>query len=206
MSIATSNLINKQDVVDRFNTRVRDFVTTSTSWTASTAVFNTTVGNVVANSIAAGGTVNRVAQATAQPTGVATTDLGAMIGASSTSVGHVVNVLKTFLTLYANNHTVTLTNTGNLSPASYTGTVRLDGAPSTVTANIASDIAAAATARNITNAALITATNMNNFIEDCRTIWTNRAFTSSVEEFKYNYCHSNCHSNCHANHGSRGRR
>jgi 2-methylaconitate cis-trans-isomerase PrpF len=116
--------------------------------------------------------------------------------------------------LYANNHKMDLRNTGNLTVAgartsfglvTHTGVARLNGVLPTVSNNVTTDLLASANTRQIKTGSLITATNLNNFIEDCRTIWQNRCLSSAVEEFRYSYCHSSCHSN-HGSHGSRGRR
>lgn len=204
MSIILNDLVKKIDIVDRFNTRVRDYVSSLTDWVGGTGVWNTNVATVVANSTSYGGGYNRTALGTAQPTGVDQADLVPIIGAQTTVAGHVGKVLKDFLAVYANTHRITLNNTGNLAPASYNGVVRLDG--SFLAGDIGTDFNSAAAANNVTNGQIITATNLNALIEQCRTIWTNRAYNVTSENYYYSYCHSSCHSNCHANHGSRGRR
>jgi hypothetical protein len=228
MSIVLNDPIVKQDIIDRFNTRVRDWVTTNTNWISTTAVWNTTVGFVTANSATSGGHVvggnypgniangpyNRTAFSTAEPASIVQADLSAEIGAQPLTVGHVVKVLKDFMVLYANNHKIELMNSGNLTPAGartsfgsipYVGTVRLDNVVSTVKTDVENDINAAVNNRNVKNGELVQATNLINFIEDCRNIWTARCLTNPVEQFRYTYCHSSCHSN-HGSHGSRGRR
>jgi hypothetical protein len=206
MSIILNDLVKKQDIVDRFNTRVRDLVTASTDWVAGTGVWNTDVGTVIANSTAYGGGYNRGTYADAIAPAVSTADLVPIVGAQTSVVGHVTNVLKSFMSVYANTHRVVLNNTGNLAPASYNGTVRLDGAPGADVSAIQSDFDSSAASFNVLNGQLITATNLNNLIEACRTIWTNRAYNPVLENYYYSYCHSSCHSSAPPCHGSRGRR
>lgn len=198
MTITINDPIEKQDVIDRFNTRVRDWVTSNTNWVSSTSVWNTTVGVVSSNN-------GRTAFATAQPDSILPINLSADIGAQPLTIGHVVNVLRTFMVTCANSHKVFLQNTGNLAPASYTGTIRLNGSPAPTTTAVLSDMTNSAVNRDLESGDLITATNLINFIEDCRSIWTTRCLNSPVETFNYSYCHSSCHSN-HGSHGSRGRR
>lgn len=205
MAIIASDLITKTDLIARFNTRVRDWVTANTNWVSSTGVWNTNVGTVLGNSTAYGGGVNKVAQATAQPPEILPADINVLIGASSATSGYVVNILKGFMKEYSKNYKVNLLNTGNLAPGSYTGTVRVTNATNGLSLAVESDVEAAATANGIVPTALITATNLNNFIESCRNIWTNRCLNSVYENFYYSYCHSSCHTN-HTCYNSRGRR
>lgn len=229
MSIVLNNPIVKQDIIDRFNTRVRDWVTANTNWIASTPISNRTVGQITVSSTAggtsaggnypgtvAGGSYNRTTQTTTQPATITTSDLSADIGANQLTTGHVMKVLKDFMVLYANNHKIELMNTGNSiypNPASRTsfglithiGVARLDDVVPAVKSNIQNDINASQLARDVESGELITASKLLDFIEDCRTIWTNRCLTNVVEQFRYSYCHSSCHGN-HGSHGSRGRR
>lgn len=227
MSIVLNDIIVKQDIIDRFNTRVRDWVTANTNWVAATGVWNTNVGAVVANSTNAwtsvggnfpgtigGGAYNRTAFPTTEPASIVTADLSAAIGAQPLTIGHVVKVLKDFMVLYANNHRIELLNTGNLwvngartsfGTIPYNGVIRLSDVVSTVKTNVNDDVIAAAANRDVESGHLITATTLNTFIEDCRAIWTARCLDPVVEQFRYSYCHSSCHGN-HGSHGSRGRR
>jgi hypothetical protein len=214
MSIVLNDPIVKQDIIDRFNTRVRDWVTSNTNWVASTAVWNTTVGAVTAHSTGAGdgpggssgaGAYNRTTQTTTAPASPVEGDFSAAIGAQPLTVGHVVNVIRNFMTLYANNHRIQLVNNGNIGVASYTGVARLNDVISATKTAVQGDILNAAANRTVESGELVIASNLLNFIEDCRNIWTNRCNSAVVETFKYNYCHSSCHSN-HGSHGSRGRR
>lgn len=204
MAITTGSTITKTDIINQFNTRVRDWVTANTNWVSSTAVWNTTVGGVLANSIAYGGTVNRTAQTTAAPPAPTVSQLNALIKAN-TAADSIVQVLKSFMVEYAKSMKVTLTNTGNLAPASYTGTVRVTAANASASSLVSTDVDAAATSNQMTGTTLITATKVNGFIEACRTIWTNRMNTGAIENFRYSYCHSSCHTN-HTCYSSRGRR
>lgn len=230
MAIVLNDSINRQDIIDRFHLRVRDYITSQTDWISTTIMIasgSRTLNTIVSNSTTGGtsvgggspgtypgGTVNRTAYSTKTPASVTLAEFSAEIGAKQTTVGHVMEVLKSFMNVYANNHMISLRNTGNLTIAgaktsfnliTHTGVARLDGVPSTVITNINTDITNSATTRNIATGSLITATNLYNLIEDCRTIWQNRCNTSAVEEFRYSYCHSSCHSS-HGSHGSRGRR
>ncbi len=230
MAIALNDSIVQQDIIDRFHLRVRDYVTSQTDWISTTVMIaagSRTLNTIVSNSTTGGtsvggnypgsfpaGTYNRTAYSTKTPASVTTADFSAQIGASQATVGHVMQILKEFMNVYANNHIINLRNTGNLTTAgartsfnliTHTGSARLNGVPSSVITSINTDLTNSAVTRNIAPGSLITATNLNNLIEDCKTIWQNRCNTSAVEEFRYSYCHSSCHSN-HGSHGSRGRR
>lgn len=206
MSIILNDLVKKQDIVDRFNTRVRNLVTANTNWGYGTGVWNTNVGTVIANSTAYGGGLNRGTYSDPTAPALSATHLVPIVGAQTSVVGHVTNVLRSFMSVYANSHRVALNNTGNLAPASYNGTVRLDGAPGADVSAIQSDFNASAASFNVLNGKVITATNLNNLIEACRTIWINRAYNPVLENYYYSYCHSSCHSSAPPCHGSRGRR
>lgn len=234
MTIVLNDQVIQQDIIDRFNTRVRDWVISNTDWISTTSVWNTTLGFVTANSTSGGtssrrsttspssplfsqpaGTYNRIAQTTNVPDSITAPILDAKVGASITKTGEVVKVLRDFLVLYANSHKVNLVNTGNRSyPANstitpgqviYTGTARLDNVLSPVKELVQADVDASLIANTIKDGEKLNAISMNAFIEDCRSIWTNRVFNTPVEEFRYSYCHNSCHSNF-GSHGSRGRR
>jgi hypothetical protein len=204
MAIASSDLIIKQDLVDRFNTRVRDYVNSYTNWTSGTGVWNTNVGVVTSRSTSYGGGVNRTSYSTTLPTSAALGNFTDLIGAKTTS-GFIVKAIKSLMTEYAKTHKVYLQNTGNLGSGSYTGSVRLNGAPSGTTNNVINDLEADANARNITSGSEINAAQLNAFVEACRGIWYNRCYAASQETFKYSYCHSSCHTN-YTCYNSRGRR
>ena len=218
MAIQTGDVITKLDIINRFNSRVRDWVTANTNWISSTIVWNTTVGNVTANSTAGGstqmgnpgGTYNRTTSATAAPDSIQEANLNTVIGADKDSAGKIVKVLKDFMILYANNHKINLINTGNIPPGNdgtvgYTGVARLNGAPAATVSAITADVDAAAIANGLQTGQIINATKINNFIESCRTIWTNRSLNTAIEDFYYNYCHSSCHTS-YTCYNSRGRR
>lgn len=229
MTIALNDPITREDIIDRFHLRVRDYVTSQTDWINSTVIISgrfdldsvtrnstsggTTVGGGSPGTIS-GGTVNRITYSTKTPAAIPTTEFSSEIGASSITVGHVMEVLKSFMNLYANNHMVNLRNTGNLTTGgsktsfnlvTHTGVARFNGSPSATLTSITNDLANSATNRGIQTGALITATNLNNLIEDCRSIWQSRCNSGAIEEFRYSYCHSSCHGS-HGSHGSRGRR
>lgn len=205
MTIIANSLVVKQDIADRFQTRVRDWVSANVNWVRDTGAFNVTVGYITANSSAFGGGINRNSDVTTVSPTIQLADLTGTIGAGNNVAGKIVQTVKNFMTLYANTHMITLANTGNLAPAAYTGIVKLDGAPAGLITNIQTDVVNAASANAITDGTVITATNLNNFIEACRSIWTNRAATTSMETFYYYYCHSSCHTN-YTCYSSRGRR
>lgn len=228
MTIVLNDPVVRQDIIDRFNARIRDLVIAETDWVGSTVIvagrtLNTITSGSTSGSTSAGGnypgsypagSYNRTALSTKEPDPIEQVDFSAEIGGKENVVGHVLNVLKTFMTLYANTHKMDLRNTGNLTTTgartsfnlvTHTGVARLSDVLSSVKTSVESDITNSSNNRNIKTGALITATNLINFIEDCRAIWQNRCLNSAVEEFRYSYCHSSCHSN-HGSHGSRGRR
>lgn len=204
MAIASGELITKQDLVDRFNLRVRDYVTANTNWISTTGVWDTNVGTVTVNSSAYAASTNRVTQATPAPSAIAVSDLNDIVGAKAIT-GDVVIAMRAFLVLYANNHRINLSNTGNYTPASYTGIARLNGVPAATVTNITNDVDSAATTAGINANTVVNASNLYNFIESCRTIWYNRCAATALETFYYSYCHNSCHSNVTC-YNSRGRR
>lgn len=233
MAIAINDPITRNDIINRFNSRVRDWVTANVTLLGGTSVWNTNVNYVTSNSTAfgtsqsysntssgagyslPGGSYNRGTYSTAEAASIATSDFASLIGASNTTAGHVVSLLKNFMVLYANTHRIQLINNGNyaypsnsiISPGQviYQGVARMDGVVSSVSSAVSSDVDAAANNRGIVSGNTITASQMNNFIEDCRSIWTTRALNTPVEVYRYNYCHGSCHSSF-SSHGSRGRR
>jgi len=234
MAIVLNDPVIRQDIIDRFNTRVRDWVTANTNWISTTQIISdagrnyfrnvgqitsastsggTNVGGTYPGTVA-GGSYNRTAFSTPQPASIAQADFSAEIGANPLTVGHVVRVLREFMVLYANNHKIELMNTGNLTTSgartsfgliTHTGTVRLDDVLPAVKTSVQNDVNAAAIARDVESGELVSAAKLLNFIEDCRGIWTTRCLNPVVEQFRYSYCHASCHGN-HSSHGSRGRR
>lgn len=237
MAIATDELITKQDIINRFHTRIKDFVATKVNilpskpfqnsvrvWNgtpgsqsrgsthpnhtqAYTVVrtLNTTAAAIAADSATYGGDPNSTLS-TGPTATISTTDFSDGIGASPGDAGEVANVLREFLKIYARVHFASFENTGNLAPLVTQGVVSSSNLP-TATANlINTDVASALTARGINDGKLTHASSFISFIEDCRTIWTNRCQNAgAIETFKFSYCHNSCHSNvtCYS---SRGRR
>ncbi len=205
MAIITENIISKQDIIDRFNLRVRDWVTSNTNWVAGTGVWNTNVEYVLYYSYDNYTGDWKGIYHTTQPSAPSQADLNLIIGAR-TNAGTIVQTLKNFMSLYADNHRIILRNTGNYAPSYYEGVARLDSSPYWLVQGIQADVENAATNNGITSQRVITASTINNFIESCRAIWTSRCIESgAIEEFYYSYCHSSCHSNITC-YNSRGRR
>lgn len=204
MAIASNDTVIRQDIVDRFNSRVRDYVGALTNYVSSTSVWNRNVGYVTLNSTSYGGGVNRSTYSSGTPVSATEGNFSEIIGAQDTA-GYIVKVIKNLMSEYTKNHKIYLYNTGNYSPKSYTGTARLNGAPSGTINAVNSDVENAANSNNITQGQEITASKLNNFIESCRSIWYNRCYVSAIETFRYSYCHSSCHTN-HTCYNSRGRR
>lgn len=200
-----TNKISKSDIINRITTRIKDYVTSQTNWVAGTAVWNTNVGVVTANSAGYGGPYSRTTAANniASPQMIGS-DLPNKLQASTSGLT-VVSVLRNFLLSYANNHRITLQNTGNLTPANYVGVAKLNDLVQTTKNQITTDVNAAAVANNIMSNKTISGLEIDGFIDDCKNIWINRCFTTPPEVFYYGFCHSSCHSN-HGSHGSRGRR
>ncbi len=204
MAVVKGDAIKGSEIAARFNERVRDLIAADTTWVSSTVVWNTNVGNVVANSIAAGGTINRTAEASAAAQGMVSSDLANVMGAQPTVAGHITKVMRDFMGIYSRSFRVTLVNTGNLAPASYTGTVRFTTGLASITTNIQNDVDAAIPANGMVSGNVVSAANLESFMNACKAAWTNRANSAAMESYRYNYCHSSFSS--HSSHGSRGRR
>ena len=233
MSIVVNDPIVKQDIINRFNTRVRDWVIANTNWVASTAVWNTTLGNVTANSTTgqtgstnthggypsdgkypgsiAGGSYNRTTQTTVAPASITQANLSADIGANQLTTGHVMKVLKDFMILYANNHKIQLMNTGNLTVS---GTRTSFGTIPYVGVARLNDVVSTVKT-NIQND--INASQLNRDVESGQLITASKllSFIEDCRAIWTNRClntpveefrYSYCHSSCHSNHGSHGSR
>jgi len=198
--------VSKTDLINRFTTRVRDYITSQTNWVSGTVVWNTTVGAVTAGSAGFGGPYSRTADTTnvAGPA-MTTASIPNRLSTATSASNTVVTVLRDFLVSWANNHRVTLQNTGNLTPASYVGTVKLNDLVATTKNLIISDVNTLAVENNLVANKRINQFDLDGFIDDCVNVWINRCFTTPPEIFYYGFCHSSCHSN-HSSHGSRGRR
>jgi hypothetical protein len=122
--------------------------------------------------------------------------------ADLTQGGSVTRVLRDFMIVYARSQRVFFTNTGNLG-GSVSGVIRLSTSNGLDTA-MGNQVNSAVTNRGLTGDAVINASNLENFLSDCRNIWTNLCNTSNVATYQFYYCHTN-HSN-YSQHGSRGRR
>lgn len=204
MAVVKGDAIKGAEIAARFNERVRDLIAAETSWVSSTAVWNTNVGTVVANSTGAGGGINRTAEASTAAQGMLASDLTNVIGAQPTVAGHITKVMRDLMAIYARSFAVALYNTGNLAPSSYVGTVRFTTGPASIAANIQSDVDAAIIANGMTSGNVVSAANLEAFMNACKTAWNNRASASVMENYYYYYCHSSFGS--FGSHGSRGRR
>lgn len=242
MTIQTNDSVTREDIVARFNSRLRDWVGThvtifaSTPYTASHRVWDGTPGsqsrgsttgsayketrtlNTTAGAIASGSSAVASAEGytgTGQsatltndpvPAEVMTVaGLSGDIGATSTTAGHVVKVMRDLIREYAKIQKVTFDNVGNLEPLKWTGVVKASNTPSIVNTKISNDIDAYLLSTNFKSGAALDPVKFLAFIEQCRTIWQTRCLNTTTRVFYFNYCHSSCHSNetCY---NSRGRR
>lgn len=198
--------ISKQDLINRFTTRIKDYITASTNWVGGTGVWDSTVNGITSISTSYGGPYNRTTatDTVAQPLAVPA-NFNNVTQTANNAVGTIVNTLRNLLVSYANNHRIILHNTGNLTPPSYTGVAKLNDVVQGVKDAIVNDVNNAAIENNLVKGKPIKNIEIEDFIDDCKFIWQNRCLNSAVESFYYGYCHSSCHSN-HSSHGSRGRR
>jgi hypothetical protein len=199
--------ISKTDLINRFTTRVKDYVTSQTNWISTTVVWNTNVGNVTSRSKTTyGGPYDRTTSANkiAEPAMISS-DLKNSVSTAVDGANTIVSTLRNLLISYSNNHKITLRNTGNLSPPTHVGVAKLNDLLQTTKDQIIADVNLAASESNISKGKKITNLDIDGFIDDCKNIWINRCFTTPPEIFYYSFCHSSCHSN-HGSHGSRGRR
>lgn len=210
MAIVQGDTIDKDDIISAFHTAVKDFITSQTLWIASTVIGNQSLAAITGSTV----------ETTAAPGSVIASNLSEMIGADTPTVGHVTNVLKSFMNVYSKNQRIYIYNTSRYisslnygyAPYDITGVARLttnsginaEGIYQVVEPQVAADFDSAKSVRAINTGTLITASTLNSLIADCKQIWINRCQTPSVKLYHYSYCHSN-HSN-HSSHGSRGRR
>lgn len=247
MAIQKDNSVTREDIITKFNERIRDWVGTnithlgSTRITKSTRVstgtyqwgngvpstwyldyavgssgynayskivtLDTTVGTIMANSVANGGVYNATIDDTKNPTEtIVASDFAAEIGSSGTEAGNVARVMKNFLRMYTTIHKVRLENTGNIEPAHLDVVVKSPNAIPSAADLIDSDIETLRVTSNFKSGEPLNPAKFLTFIDNCRLIWKTRCVDSSpLETFKFNYCHNSCHTNrtCY---NSRGRR
>jgi hypothetical protein len=180
--------IESQEIITEFNTKLQSFIIANTAWVGNTGVWNTTVGAVTGNN---SGTSK-------DPGGPALTALKPDISAVQAQANSIRAVVTAWMKIYSRTSRIRLNNTGNLAPASYTGTYRFTLATREVTA-VQTGAATLLNTWAINSQGQVNKANINSLINALQSLWTSAARDTTTFTFSYNYCHSSCHS-------SRGRR
>lgn len=210
---ANDTLITKAEILQRFDTVLKPFIENITdspsdnitlngfSFPASTATGEAARSDTLPSSASLATNISDVvSNSTVSTTGIAR---------------NLVNLMRTYALSYRVRFTNSQTSVTNKGITTDVYSLRFDTAPPIPNTNpvqytnlldtVESDVLAALANRGIsTKDALIDASNFENFITDCRNIWSNRCNNTFLREFVYTFCHTN-HVN-HVNHGSRGRR
>ena len=123
---------------------------------------------------------------------------------TSTTANGIVTLVKTYMASYVYVQKIYLNNsiTGTVRDRTFIAYLQTDQAG--VASTVETKVGEAATTNNIIAGSVITAENLNNFINACSDLWKDYCIDSIKKIYTYSYCHSN-HSN-HTSHGSRGRR
>jgi hypothetical protein len=188
--------ILSEDIVYKLQKPLQNAMTDATTvlWTSSD--FGSLCTNVPSNFNLTNATSNDVNTKASLP-GPTSSSL------TGTSAASVVNLVRTYMNYYAKVQKIRVRNTGSArSPITLIAYLRTDRG--STTSNILSEVDSAASANNISGGNVITAENINKFINDCSNIWRDYCINSIKHTYTVNYCHSNHCS--HSNHGSRGRR
>jgi|GEM_PF-4056996 hypothetical protein len=121
------------------------------------------------------------------------------------SASQIVNLVRGWMEIYARTQLVRVRDTSNHQPPVLAIAKLNSGWNSTPVSQVKSDVNVSASSRGLITGQPITSTKLNDFINDCQTIWQNRCASGAPKkEYTVNFCHSNHCS--HSNHGSRGRR
>jgi hypothetical protein len=230
MTLEVEKAIEQQDIVDRFNLRIRDYVGNHNTinpgtvfsgyadvWNGQVATqghstinnlhriyYNTRASAVAANGIGAPATTlyNNGTKPAAE---MAASDFDSIIGTGD-NIGHVVKVIKNFMRNYSRIHYARFQNTGNVGPYNWYGVVHGNNESSAAANSMDSDMIVAKEQSGVKDGASLTAVSMIDLIERCRTIWYNRCVNGGVRTtYKFSFCHNSCHSNVTC-YNSRGRR
>ena len=190
--------ILSNDIVYKLQQPLRNAMTESTDilWTA--ADFGSLCTNVPLDYTLSNATGNDVNTKTSLPGPTASS-------LTSTTASAVISLVRTYMNFYAKVQKVKVRNTGTggvQSPITLIAYLRTDRG--STTSNVLSAVDSAASANNIASGQVITAENINNFINSCSNIWRDYCINNVKHTYSVNYCHSNHCS--HSNHGSRGRR
>lgn len=215
MTISKDELINKNELLLRFQERVRTLVVNSTSWVNSTVIRpGVTLGAITGNE----------AQATTTPPAESISSVIDTVTANLNSTQSIIRAFRDIMVVYSRNNKISVRNLGNspggldyvlngtYQPGSSTpnynvtetAVVRLstDNGTSTL---VSTDVTTAVNNRNLnTKDNLVDASNLEDFFTDCRNIWSNRCNNASLKTYDYNYCHGSF--GAHSSHGSRSRR
>lgn len=174
--------IENSEIIAEFDTKLRAFVQTSTAWLGSTAVWDTNVAGVTG-----------VNTTSANPGSPAATDILPDVAANTTQANSLRVLLLDWMAIYSRTQRITLTNTGNLDPASYAGTYRFTTSAYDVAA-VTTDSDTKFTNRAVTTGSLIENSALENLMTDFQNVWISRCRDTTVLNFNYHYCHSSCHS------------
>lgn len=189
----SNNPISKSEIIARFGVVVRDYLVANTNWNAST---------IIVPGYSVGYITGGIAHASSDPGIPSTAQVADLVEADVSQVGALTKVLRDFMIFYARNQRVYLNNTGNYG-GSTSGVVRLNTSNG-LDASMSSQITNAINSRAVTGNSLVDASNLENFLIDCRNIWASLCATNNIKTYNFNYCHTN-HTN-YPQHGSRGRR
>ncbi|WP_127714895.1 hypothetical protein [Halobacteriovorax sp. HLS] len=190
--------ILSQDIVYKLQQPLRNAMTDSSEvlWTATD--FGSLCTNVPSDYTLANATGNDVFSKSSLP-GPSSSSL------SGTTASAVISLVRTYMNYYAKVQKIKIRNTGvgnAQSPMTLIAYLQTDRG--STTSNVLNAVDTAASANNIATGQVITAENLNNFINSCSNIWRDYCINNVKHTYSVNYCHSNHCS--HSNHGSRGRR
>ncbi len=191
----TKREIEAQEIIAEFNTKLKTFIANQTDWTGAETIktgptgshVNTQIGSITGNGVNA-----------RDPGGPVFTDLKPDISAVVGQANSVRNVITAWMKIYSRTSRIKLNNTGNLDPASYTGTYRF----TLVSREVPAVISGTQTLLNtwgVISKSEIKRSDVQGLIDGLQALWISAARDTTTFTFNYNYCHSSCHS-------SRGRR
>lgn len=222
-----------RDIIQSFNTKMRDWVSAQVQYKGSTPVnlsavvwegtpgytdvstinwtktiyYNTTAGVIAANSLANGGSPNSIFTEDPDINAIINvTDFEENIDKPAAAVPYIISSLKNLLILYSKAHRIAMQNNGNIVTSAFGGIGLSSNIPANLVTEIPDAVDAQITSTRANNGNPLDEVLVNRLFEMCKNIWTQKCSSvGALETFRFNFCHNSCHSN-NTCYNSRGRR
>lgn len=183
--------IAKQEIIDEFVTKLRNYISGQTNWVGSTGVWNTTVGNIITT----GGNQAPITpdpgnnHNSVDPGGPVASDLPKEIDASD-----LRSLITTWMTIYSRTQRVRLVKYGTTG-----GDTPVEGIYRFLTTNhnvgaTVNATTAALDSFDIKEGVPVNKAKLNDLMNQLQNIWITTARNVVRAQYNWNWCHSSCHS------------